>query len=82
MTDQPTTRQQAPRKVPAAAFYDEASLKRLRPPDQEVPRTSSRPKRQARQQQFNPLQAPYRTFKTQAAAFEFLDAQACSSILR
>lgn len=79
MADQPKQKpQQQPKKVPASAFYDATSLKRLRP-DQEVP-SSSRPKRAA--QLFNPLHAPFKTFKTQAAAFEFLDAQACSSILR
>lgn len=71
-----------PKAVSAAAFYDINSLKRPRADTPDPSNPGSSKKRQQTEPQLNPLHAPYRTFKTQQAAFEFLDKQACSRILR
>lgn len=76
-----------PKAVTAAEFFDVNSLKRVRP-QAESDQDSSSPPARLRQRHslqaaaLNPLHAPYRTFKTQQAAFDFLDKQSCRRILR
>jgi hypothetical protein len=67
--------------VAASSFYDLAKLKKLRAEVQ--PATAdSKPSSQQHRRTFNPLKAPFKTFKTQKEAFEFLDRQPCAGILR
>lgn len=78
----PAATKRLPKAVSAAAFYDINSLKRPRNDTPHPSNPGSSKKRQQTEPQLNPLHAPYRTFKTQQAAFKFLDKQACSRILR
>lgn len=68
-----------PKKITAADFHNIESLKRFR-----VDQGSRDPARKRQQTlTFNPLHAPLEAgFKTQQAAFAYLDKQSCSSILR
>jgi hypothetical protein len=70
----------APKKIAAANFHNIGSLKRVR-----CNQGSHDPvrKRQQTLYNFNPLHAPFEAgFKTQQAAFAYLDKQSCSKILR
>lgn len=80
----PAAARRLPKAVTAAAFYDANSLKRPRAasPHGCNPESASSKRQQATPQPLNPLHAPYRTFKTQQAAFDFLDQQLCACILR
>jgi len=68
--------QRLPSKVRAAAFYDLNSLKRHQVTQECLPAKKPRPP------SFNPLHCCFKTFKTQQAAFDFLDKQTCAPILR
>jgi hypothetical protein len=69
-----------PKKIKAANFHNIEPLKRVR-----ADQGSHDPvrKRQQTLNNFNPLHAPFEAgFKTQQAAFAYLDKQSCSRILR
>jgi hypothetical protein len=70
--------------VAAASFHNLENLKRHKAAAEVAPGAASRRpgSQQQRRLAFNPLKAPFKTFKTQKEAFEFLDKQPCASILR
>jgi hypothetical protein len=69
--------------VAASSFYDLASLKKLKAAVQPTSATGgSQSDSKQNRHTFNPLKAPFKTFKTQKEAFEFLDKQPCAAILR
>jgi hypothetical protein len=70
--------------VAASSFYDLASFKKLKAAVQPTAATAagSKPSSKQSRRTFNPLKAPFKSFKTQKEAFEFLDKQPCAAILR